>query len=83
MQGDGMNPNEPPKDKFSIGIDAQPPTAIVITIPIKKWAEDRENGAAMLHGKMREAESICASWLVKLRPRAEQFSVIGPNNARK
>ena len=53
-------------DKFSITMDNPNlalSTRIVINIPIGKYAEDKENGNAIMIGKMEEAKAVCINVL--------------------
>lgn len=70
---------EAQQDKFGIAIEGNPIRHIFIQIPIDKWASDFENGAALLHGKIREAETVCFKHLLKLRDLKKSFGVIKPN----
>lgn len=65
-------------DKFEVGFDAMPPRVMVVSIPIAKYADDMEDGAAMLHGKMREAEARAAKLLVDLRMSKKKNGIVTP-----
>lgn len=67
-------------EKFEIGFDARPPRVMVVSIPIAKYAEDIEDGMAMLHGKMREAEAKASKILMDLRILKKQSGIVQPAN---
>jgi len=71
--------NEEAELKFQIGFDKENPDVMVIQIPIKKYAEDREDGMAMFYGKMREAEAMGGRVMTQIRQKKAMSSVIGPN----
>lgn len=70
-----LNP-EPDKTKFEIGFDAKDPEIMMIQVPIGVWARDMENGVALLHGKLREAEAIGARVLREKRVKQANAGLI-------
>lgn len=72
------------EEKFEIKLDAEPPKLAWIQIPIKQYAENTEDGVALLHGKLREAEARLARVIMLMRQEqakrtAIKPGVIGPN----
>lgn len=67
-----------PEEMFEVGFDADPPRFMVIQIPIAKWADDKDNGAALLYGKLREAQALGAQMMQRLRTRKTNLEVIKP-----
>lgn len=66
-------------EKFEIRIDGTPPHTAFVCVPIEAYANDLENGMALLHGKMREAQANISRMIVEIRKRNQQLkpSVIG------
>lgn len=60
MEPYGQNGRVPDKDTFSIGVDAQDPEMMMISIPVGKYASMGEDGLDMFYGKMRRAEAVGA-----------------------
>lgn len=72
-------------EKFSITSDSTQFASakrIVINIPFEKFAEDKENGAALLMGKMDEAKIIIIN-LMKQRMIAKKSMLFRPNGPIK
>lgn len=68
------------EEKFEIRLqDANPPRVAFVLIPIAKYAEDKENGMALLHGKIKEAEAHLSRILIQIRSSKIQVGVIGPD----
>lgn len=67
------------RDKFGFGFDKNPPSAMVINLPLAKWAADEENGAALLFGKVREVEAKAFQVFRSLQDRNRKIGVLKPN----
>lgn len=57
----------PARDKVTFAYDNDGPEVMIIAIPIEHYAKDRENGMALLYGKIREAQAIASRRLTELR----------------
>jgi len=70
-------------EKFEIRLDGSPAKTAFVCVPIALYADDQENGMALLHGKMREAQAHLAKLIIEIRKRrvAIQPGVILPNGA--
>lgn len=78
MSNEKPNGNEP-IEEFSIALDADPPTVVYLSIPVKKYAEDIVNGEAMVHGKLWEAEVRIRKMMQILRTPKLKQGVIMPD----
>ena len=67
------------KDKCEIGFDGNPPEIMIITLPIKVWAKDTEDGMAMFYGKLREAQAVGAKTINIMRQKKAISGVVGAN----
>lgn len=54
-------------NKFQINIDPGPPLMAYVVLPIGTYIEDKENGVALVHGKLKEAEAHLSRFLIKER----------------
>lgn len=73
-------PDNLPEDptKFKIGFDSMDPEVMIIQVPIREWALDYEDGAALLHGKLREAEAVAMRTITEIRKRKLSGGIIAP-----
>jgi len=67
------------EEKFSINVDPGPPMMAIVFLPIQKWIDDRENGAALIHGKLKESEAILLKLMRERRAMKDRGGVIGPD----
>lgn len=65
-------------EKFEIKLDAEPPRLAWIQVPIGKYGDDLEDGVAMLHGKLREAEARLSRVIMVMRAEKAKKSQITP-----
>jgi len=71
------------KEDAEIGIFGDPPSVLLVTLPIGKYAEDMKNGNALLYGHLREAQAHAMKVLMDLRKRkAALLGLIQPINPR-
>jgi len=76
-----MEISEPPviEEKFEIRLDRAQPRIAFILVPIGKYAENLEDGMALLHGKLKETEARLSRILVEMRQRKIKVGVINPD----
>jgi hypothetical protein len=70
-----------PKDEFILWYDVAPPqepTMMFIAIPLELCANDRENGTALLRGKLDEAKQIALSALQAKRAKKAHAGIVRP-----
>ena len=66
------------KEDCTIGISPDGEVA-VITVPIKKYADNMPDGAALLFGKIRELEAYLHREFQQIRLKRQQVGVIPVN----
>lgn len=79
VYGGGGETFEPPRDKVTVTLENRPPAILIASFPIEAYADNAEDGVALLHGKLREIEALAMRELVKIRARkAAQNGIIRP-----
>lgn len=79
---DAFGPDGLSREKFDVGFDANPPTVMLISIPLAKLVDDDENGKAILIGKLEGLKQRALSMINMLRERKRAGGLIKPADLR-
>lgn len=69
-----------PKETWSIALDNMTePTVMTCSIPIRKWANDNENGRLLVAGFFEMARQMAMRNFMVIQSKKSKLGVINPN----